>query len=408
MGPCSGIVAIELGDFQTAPGAGAILGDFGADVIKIEDPVRGDTFRGLYSWSEQRVQSKGRHIGFETSNRSKRGITLNLKHDKGREIFYKLIDKADVFYTNYREKVLRQLGADYETLSARKPSLIYGVVNTFGSRGSWAERRGYDFLAQARSGMMWAMGDRDTPEPTLIYGSFCDETAATMLAFGLVTALFARERYGTGQKVECSMYGSMIHIQSAPINITSLMGRSFARHSRTRVREPLTNYYKCADGKWILLCEVRGDEYWPSLARALGLNEFENDPRYAKAPHRRENYRELIQILDEAFAKKNLQEWLDIFHREGLDEAGFSYSPVFTHSDVLNDAQALENEYIIDFDHPTFGRIKVVGYPIKFSATPARVRCASPEHGQHTEEVLIELLGYSWEDIPKLRDEGVI
>lgn len=408
MGPCEGITAIELGDFQTAPGAGAILGDFGANVIKIEDPIRGDTFRGLYSWSEQRVQTKGRHIGFETSNRSKRGITLNLKHEKGREIFYKLIDKADIFYTNYRERVLRDLGADYETLSRRKPSLIYGVVNTFGSRGSWAERRGYDFLAQARSGMMWTMGDRDSPEPTLVYGSFCDETAATMLAFGLVTALLARERHGIGQRVECSMYGSMIHIQSAPINITSLMGRSFARHSRTRVREPLTNYYKCADGKWILLCEVRGDEYWPQLARALGHPELSNEPKFTKAPNRRENYRELIQILDRAFAQKTLQEWLDTFHTEGLDDDGFSYSPVFTHNDVLNDPQALENDYIIDFDHPTFKKIKTAGYPVRFSATPAEVKCASPEHGQHTEEVLSELLGYNWEQMANLRDEGVI
>lgn len=117
MGPCDGIIAIELGDFQTAPGAGAILGDFGANVIKVEDPVHSDTFRGLYSWSEQRVQTGGRHIGFETSNRSKIGVTLNLRHKKGKEIFYKLIVKAGIFYANYREKILRELVTNYKTLS---------------------------------------------------------------------------------------------------------------------------------------------------------------------------------------------------------------------------------------------------------------------------------------------------
>jgi crotonobetainyl-CoA:carnitine CoA-transferase CaiB-like acyl-CoA transferase len=144
------------------------------------------------------------------------------------------------------------------------------------------------------------------------------------------------------------------------------------------------------------------------LARALGLKKLENEPKFAKAPNRRENYQELIQIFDEAFAKKDLQEWLDIFHEQGLDEAGFSYSPVFTHSDVLNDPQALDNDYIINFDHPTFKNIKIAGYPIRFSATPAKVKCASPEHGQNTEEVLTELLGYSWEEMAKFRDEGVI
>jgi crotonobetainyl-CoA:carnitine CoA-transferase CaiB-like acyl-CoA transferase len=204
------------------------------------------------------------------------------------------------------------------------------------------------------------------------------------------------------------MYGSMIHIQSAPITITSLFGRSFARHSHKRVREPLTNYYRCADDRWILLCEVRGDEYWPQLARALGIGQLANDVRFTKASARRQNYEELIQILEDAFASKALQEWLDIFHNQGLDEAGFSYSPVFTHNDVLNDPQALENDYIINFNHPTFQNIKIIGHPIKFDATPAEVKCAAPEHGQHTEEILSELLGYDWDKMAKFREEGII
>src|SRR5512139_2778322 len=153
MGALTGITALELGDFQTAPGAGAILGDMGANVIKIEDPGRGDSLRGLFAMQDTAMEiAPGRHLIFETANRSKRGITLDMKTAKGKEIFYKLIDEADVFYTNYRENVLLKLGADYETLSKKKPSLVYGKIDMYGIKGPMAERRGYDFAGQARSG----------------------------------------------------------------------------------------------------------------------------------------------------------------------------------------------------------------------------------------------------------------
>lgn len=409
MGPLDGINALELGDFQTAPGAGAVLGDLGANVIKIEDPVRGDSLRGMYVMQDTSMTiAGGRHIGFETANRSKRGITLNLKDEKGRSIFYQLIEKADIFYTNYREGVLRDLGADYDTLAKRKPSLVYGKIDMFGIRGPWAERRGYDFMAQARSGLMWAMGERDLPEPVLVYGSICDATGATMLAFALVTALLAKERKGIGQRVDTSLYGSMVHLQCMGIHMASLRGRAWARHSRKRVREPMSNYYKCADGKWILLVEVRGDEFWPQFARTLGREDLVEDPRFAITKGRRENYEEVIRTLDAIFATKTLQEWVDTFEEGGLGKAGFAYSPIFDYFDVLNDQQAMENDYIVTFDHPTAGSVKLVGHPMQFSATPASIKSASPEFGQHTEEVLSELCGLSWEDMAKLRDEGVI
>jgi len=409
MGPLDGIVAIELGEFQTAPGSGAILGDYGANVIKIEDPVRGDSLRGLFAMGDtSMIIEGGRHIGFETSNRSKRGITLNLKSEKGREIFYKLIDKADMLYTNYRESILRDLGADYETLSKRNPLLIYGKIDMFGSGGPWGERRGYDFMAQARSGLMWAVGERDLDEPILAYGSVCDETGATMLAFGLVTALAARERQGIGQKIETSIYGSMVHLQSMGVHMASLRGRAWARHSRTRVREPMSNYYKCGDDKWILICELRGDEYWARFARALGREDLAEDPRFATAKGRREHYVDVIKTLDDAFATKSLQEWVDTFEEKGLGEAGFAYCPIFNYFDVLDDVQAMENGYIVNYDHPTAGKVKFVGHPIQFSTTPASIKCVSPEHGQHTEEVLVELCDMGWEEMADLRDGGII
>jgi crotonobetainyl-CoA:carnitine CoA-transferase CaiB-like acyl-CoA transferase len=409
MGVLTGIRALELGDFQTAPGAGAILGDLGADVIKIEDPVRGDSLRGLWAMGDTAMMiAEGRHLLFETSNRSKRGITLDLKNPKGRELFHKLIDQADMFYTNYREKVLRELGADYETLSKRKPSLVYGKIDMFGIKGPLAERRGYDFAAQARSGLMWMMGDRDFPEPALVYGSVCDESGATMLAMALVTALLNKERNGIGQRVDVSLYGTMIHIQCAGVHLTSLRGRGWARHSRKRVRAPMSNYYKCSDDKWILLIEPRADEFWAGFARALGREDLVDNPKFNSAKAQRENYKEVIQTLDEVFATKSLSEWLKTFEEHGLDKAGFSYSPIFEYQDVINDPQAWANDYLVEFDHPAAGRLKFVGYPMSFSETPASIQREAPEHGQHTEEVLSELCGLSWEEMAKLREEQII
>ncbi|HEY78351.1 MAG TPA: CoA transferase [Dehalococcoidia bacterium] len=409
MGALTGFIAIELGDFQTAPGAGAILGDLGANVIKIEDPVRGDSLRGLFTMGDTAMMiAEGRHLIFETANRSKRGITLDLKTQKGKEIFYKLIDKADIFYTNYREKVLSDLGADYETLSRRKPTLVYGKIDMYGIKGPVAERRGYDFAAQARSGMMWMMGDRDSPEPAVVYGSVCDESGATMLAMGLITALLNKERNGIGQRVDVSIYGTMIHIQCTGINLTSLRGRGWARHSRKRVRGPLSNFYKCADGKWIFLVEPRADEFWPGLARALGRDDLVNNPKFNSAKGQRENYEEVIKTLDEIFITKSLAEWLQAFEEHGLDKAGFSYSPIFEYQDVISDPQAWANDYLVEFDHPAAGKLKLVGHPMSFSKTPAGIQREAPEHGQHTEEVLAELCDLDWEELARLRDEKVI
>jgi crotonobetainyl-CoA:carnitine CoA-transferase CaiB-like acyl-CoA transferase len=381
----------------------------GASVIKIEDPIRGDSLRGLRTLQSTDVRlPEGRNVSFETASRSKRSITLNLGDDKGREVFYQLADKADIVYTNYREAVLKKLGIDYDTIHQRSPALVYGLITLYGTKGPLGERRGYDFNAQARSGVMWAIGDRDIKEPMFIYGSICDRSTGVTLALGLLAALNAKNRDGVGQKVAVSLYGSMVYIQGTGINGTSLRKRTWARHSRTRVREPLTNFYKCADDKWIVLGELRGDEFWPMLAKALGLQNEIDDPGYSTVDGRRKNFVDVIKTLDSAFIKKSQQEWLDIFHDEGLDTAGLAYSPVFNYFDVLEDKQALENNYIVPYDHPSMGEVKLIGYPIDFSETPSSISGPAPAHGQNTEEVLIEELGMGWDEIVQLKDGGII
>jgi len=405
-GPLAGVRVLNWSQF-TPSSTGYILGDLGADVIKIEHPVQGDAYRGMAStYGEAMSIPGGRHAGFETVNRNQRSVTLDLKREKGREILYRLVRKSDVFFTNYTESVACRLCADYETLSQKNPMLIYASSSAYGPLGSWAERRGFDQTAQARSGLMFAMGERKLPEPVQSVSGICDQMGATVLALGILSAVVARELQGIGQKIDVSLLGSMLHLQALGVGVTSLRGRSWSRHSRTRTRNPLTNHYQCADGKWILFAEVQADRFWPEFCQALGLQELLDDPRFSAAVGgRREHYAELIEIIDRTIATKSRDEWIKILEERG---ATFTYTPVQDYYEVLNDPQMLENEYIVDFDHPTAGKVKVMGYPVRFSKTPARVVREAPEFGQHTEEVLTELVDYTWEEIALLKEEGII
>lgn len=405
-GPLAGIRVLNWSQF-TPSSAGYILGDLGADVIKIEHPVQGDAYRGMgRMYGEAMSMAGGRHAGFEAVNRNQRSITLDLKNEKGREILYKLVRKSDIFFTNYTTSVASRLRADYETLSGINPLLIYASSSTYGPLGPWAERRGFDQTAQARSGLMFAMGERDFPEPVQTVSGVADQMGATMLVQGILAALVVRERQGTGQKIDVSLLGSMLHLQALGVSVTSFRGKSWARHCRTRARNPLTNHYQCADGKWLLFAEIQADRFWPEFCQALGLGELENDPRFATAMGgRREHATELIEILDKTIATKSRDEWVEIFEERNVP---FTYSPVQDYYEVLNDPQVLENEYVVDFDHPAAGKIQVMGYPVRFGKTPAQVVREAPEFGQHTEEVLRELEEYSWEEIAAFREEGVV
>jgi crotonobetainyl-CoA:carnitine CoA-transferase CaiB-like acyl-CoA transferase len=405
-GPLEGIRVLNWSQF-TPSSAGYVLGDLGADVIKIEHPVQGDAYRGMgQMYGEAMSMAGGRHAGFEAVNRNQRSITLDLKKEMGREILYKLVEKSDVFFTNYTSQVALKLRADYETLSEVNPMLIYARSSTYGPSGPWAERRGFDQTAQARSGLMYAMGERDFPEPVQTVSGVADQMGATILVQGILAALVARERQGIGQQIDTSLLGSMLHLQALGVSVTSFRGRPWTRHCRTRARNPLTNHYECGDGKWLLFAEIQADRFWPEFCRALGLEDLEDDPRFATAMGgRREHAPELIEILDKAIASRTQAEWVRRFEEMKVP---FAYSPVHDYHDVLDDPQVLDNDYVVDFDHPAAGKIKVMGYPVRFSKTPAHVVREAPEFGQHTEEILSSLVGLSWEEITALREQAVI
>jgi crotonobetainyl-CoA:carnitine CoA-transferase CaiB-like acyl-CoA transferase len=314
------------------------------------------------------------------------------------------VEKSDVFLTNFPRDVASRLKVNYETLSAHNPKLIYAIAHGYGSQGPWGNKRAFDPIGQALSGAMWMVGDRDAPEPYQIVGGFFDQLGATMVAYGILAALVARERTGVGQEIEASLLGSAIHQQAMNVNAIFFTGRSMFKHSQKRARQPLANHYKCADGKWIILAEPQSDRFWAQFCEAIGLPELKDDPRFDTALKRRQTYAELIPLLDKAFATKTRDEWIKYFEEKGYE---FAYAPIYDPVEAVHSEQARANEYVTEFDHPELGRIKMIGFPVKFSKTPARIYREAPHLGQHTEEVLLEL-GYTWEEIAQFREEEVI
>ncbi len=399
-GPLDGIRVVEITQFQNGPICGRILGDLGADIIKVE-PKTGDPARGFMAMVGVQMGLKGRNFYFEYNNRNKRGIVLDLKKDRGKEVFFKLIDSADVFLTNMAIGTPERLGIGYDALSARNPRLIYIQSSGWGRKGPDATAFAYDFAGLARAGTMLMCGEEGDPPQNLVPG-LADQMAAIMAAFGTVTAIYAREKTGRGQLVDSSLLGAMIELEGLVLSAPCMLGREFPRPVRSKAGNPLYNRYQCQDGRWIAIVNLQPDRYWPNVCRALGIEELEHNPKFNSLEPRGANAAELVRIMDEKIARKTMAEWIEIFKREGV-----IHTPVQTATEVTNDPQALANNYFVWFDHPVFGKTKMTGWAWDFSDTPCSVRREAPEFGQHTEEILLEM-GYTWDDITQLKDEDII
>ena len=399
--PLEGIRVLDWTIFQQGPVAAMMLADLGADVIKIEDRVTGDPGRGMVAVLGAIGGLKGRNAYFEFNNRGKRSITLDLRKEKGREIFYSLVEKSDVFIHNHRRELAERLELDYKNLIKYNPRLIYACASGWGPKGPEAREGSFDYTGQAKSGFMCA-GEEGFPPQQNYCGGPADQIGAIMTAYGVITALLVRERYGIGQELDASLLGGMIWLQGLGLAFELIMGKM--RHTpRTEAGNPLWNHYGCQDGKWLVLGHLQPDKWWPNVCKVLGIENLEKDPRFADLKARQENTKELISIMDRIFATKPRDEWIKI-----LRENGIICSPVNSLSDLANDEQTLANEYIIDCNHAAWGPVKVAGLPVIFSKTPGKVRVEAPEFGQHTEELLQEILDYSWDEIIKLKEEEVI
>jgi crotonobetainyl-CoA:carnitine CoA-transferase CaiB-like acyl-CoA transferase len=395
-GPLAGVRVVEITMFQQGPKAGCRLGDLGADVIKVE-AKEGDPARGFMRLIGATVGLKGENYYFESHNRNKRSIVLDLKSPKGKEVFLKLIDKADVFVTNMSIDAPIKIGIGPDDLLKRNPRLIYAHSSGWGRKGPDAGDLSFDYTGIARSGLMLCAGEAGSPPSQMLPG-MGDEIGGLMLAWGVTAALYAREKTGKGQVVDTSLMGSIIALAGIIMDAPAMLGQEYPRDKRAEAGNPLYCHYRCRDEKWIAVAHLQPDRYWPPFCKAMGLGHLEQDPRFNSMEARGKNAKELVRLLDEKFAAKTREEWLN-----QLKSGGCIGTPVQSPLEVSRDPQAFANNYFIEVDHPTWGRkVRQVGFPWDFSETPASWRREAPQLGEHTEEILKEL-GYTAEEISKLK-----
>ena len=400
--PLEGIRVVDWTIWQQGPVASAMLADLGAEVIKLEERESGDPGRGI-------VRMSGIDLGdrpnfyFEANNRNKKSLTVDLKRPEGVEIVRRLVDRADVFVQNFRQGVAARLGLGAATLRERNPRLIYASATGYGPEGPECGSPSFDYLGLARSGIMLSAGEPDDP-PLAIAGGIADQMGAVMLAYGVLAALLAREKTGCGQEVDASHLGSMAWLQGLGLSARLMLGRALPRVHRRYATNPLWNHYQCSDGEWIALSMLQADRYWARFCEVLGIGWAATDERFATMLARMGNSGACVALLDETFATRPRAEWLRLL-AEGGD---FIVSIVNSVDDLPNDPQVQANQYVTTFDHPAFGPTQVVGVPIRLSETPGTIRHPAPEFGQHTEQILVDLLGYSWDEVAGLKDAEVI
>jgi CoA:oxalate CoA-transferase len=400
--PLEGIRVVDWTIWQQGPVSTAMLGDLGAEVIKLESRDGGDPGRGIMAMGGASVEDRP-NFYFEANNRNKQSVTLDLKKAEARQIVYDLVAKSDVFVQNFRKGVAGRLGLGYADLRPHNPKLVYANATGYGPEGPESGDPSFDQLGLARSGIMLAAGEPDM-DPLPIAGGIADQMGAIMLAYGVLAALLARERFGMGQEVDASHLGSMAFLQGLSLSSRLMNGFAFPRMARSRAFNPLWNHYRCQDDQWIALGMLQADRYWAAFCRVVGRPELGDDERFADMRVRAQHSAEAVAALDEIFASRPRSEWLDVLRKGG----DFIFTIVNAVNDLADDPQMRANDYVIDFDHPTHGPTRYVGIPVRLSETPGSVRSPAPELGQHTEVVLTDLLGYDWDRIAKLREGGVI
>ena len=432
-----GIKVVDASQAVAVPMAARHLGDFGADVIHVESPLTGDSWRAYQAGVGGSAGPPSEiNYNFETYNRNKRSLSLDLSQESGQAVMYKLLGEADVFLTNMRPSEQERFRMDYATLHERYPRLVHGSISGVGKKGPERDLPSYDATALwFRSGMHYALSQRG------IGGmgwrpAFGDTVAAMTLFAGIMTALYTRERTGVGQQVDLSLFNvgvyqlsfDMAAFLATGTDFREMMMKTLEEEGNTdrmrlraqlmaeveaataRLREffmeyittPLSTPYQTKDGRNFHINILLPDRYYPRVCRAIGREDLIDDPRFATHEPRRQNGPELYRIMRDAFLTKTLDEWRPILGREEIP-----WAPQQTIREVVNDPQARANDFFVPFDHPGHGRMEVVANPIKLSETPSTIRLPAPEFSQHTEEILLEM-GYSWEDIARLKDNGTI
>jgi crotonobetainyl-CoA:carnitine CoA-transferase CaiB-like acyl-CoA transferase len=387
------------------PSSGAVLTDWGADVIKVEHPLTGDPQRGLISSGLVTGDAGGANYIIEQPNRGKRSVGIDLTTSDGRAVLDRLLDHADVFVTSFLPRVRDKLGLDPETIRSRNPSIVYALGTGQGTRGDDAGKGGYDGSSYfARSGIADALTPRDSPHLVDQPSGFGDLMGGLTLAGGITAALLARERGQQPPVVDVSLLGLGLWNLGFPVVAAKLYeGTSMPPHDPDNLPNPIARaYYQTADKRYLTLVMLESDRFWPDLCKHLDRPDLISDPRFRDAGARRTNSRECIAVLREIFATHTLDDW-----RLRLDTLKGVWSPVQTALETHDDAQVVANGYLPKIATAEGVELAVVANPVRFNETAARPRAAAPTHGQHTEEVLLDA-GFDWDDLARLKESGAI
>ncbi len=399
--PLEGVKVVELAMWVAGPSTAAVLGDWGADVIKLEDPKTGDPIRGFVTRTMGDPNARIRPP-FELDNRNKRSVAVDLRRPDGHSFALKLIERADVFVTSLRLEAIARMKLDYATLSARNPRLIYASINGYGHRGPDRDRPAYDYAAAwARSGLMATIAEPGQPPPAQ-RPAMIDHAVGLGLAGAISAALLGRERSGRGREVNISLYSMGLWMNASDLTVGLMTGRSPVSEPRTDRVNPIWSSYRCADDRWIYFVMIQSDRFWEDFCRALAQPQWLNDARFKDSSARAENCSALTAEIDRVVARKTSGEWAPIF-----DQHELIWAPVRTDAEVLEDPQAHAIGAFADVEHPQIPGCRVVNSPVEFGNADPRAHRGAPELGQHTEEVALEA-GLSWEEIARLKESGAL
>jgi crotonobetainyl-CoA:carnitine CoA-transferase CaiB-like acyl-CoA transferase len=406
-GPLDGFKVVEIGVWVAGPSCGAILADWGADVLKLEPP-NGDPFRWFYKAYGMPLDE---NPSFELDNRGKRSIVLDFENEEGRALARQLVDGADVFISNLRPAALERWGLGADELLAANPRLVYASLTGYGGEGPDRDRPAYDigaFWSRAGVGSLLAGADGNPPFQR---GGMGDHTTGLATAGGVAAALLARERTGQGQKVSTSLMRTGLYFIGWDINVALRWGGDAAQRTNADRRKsinPLILYYRTQDDRMLWLLGLEPDRHWQKVCRAVDRHDWADDPELAKMADRSKRSPEIVDYLDEVFASRPLDEWAKVF-----EEHDVWWAPVQTPSEVVNDPAAEAAGGFVDVLTPdgaamgTGETVRMVSSPVDFSHTPWEPRGPVPALGQHTEEILLEL-GYDWDRIIELKEAGAI
>jgi crotonobetainyl-CoA:carnitine CoA-transferase CaiB-like acyl-CoA transferase len=394
----AGIRVLEVSAWVMVPGAGVLLGDLGAEVIKVEHPRAGDPARGLVTGGKS--PSVGSvNMMVEQTNRGKRSIGLDMAHPAGREILLQLAAESDVFLTSLLPDVRKKLGIDVDDIRAVNPKIIYAMADAVGSVGPEQGKPGFDSAVFfGRAGILNSFsknGVLPTPRP-----GFGDKTAAMSLAYGVAAALFKRERTGEPSVVETSLLASACWVASSDIIYSQVVGGDFSAVERPATN-PLANTYETSDGRWLMLSMLAPDRWWKEFCATVGREDLIDDARFADAGARAANAAECVAEFSATFASKTQAEWLDV-----LADFRGPWEAIRNSYEVGQDQQARANGYLTSIEHPAGVDVSAVRTPVRVDGVPHDVATA-PDAWQHTEEILLEL-GFDWDRIIELKTEGVV